>query len=310
MIESQHDAPQAGFAGRIAAAAHRLSPAERRVAHCLAERRDAVLLGSAAEIAALARTSDATVVRAVRALGFDGLAGLRQAMLAEITGAPTPAGRLAHTLEEAGGDSAQALRQVVAHHEASLATLRDPGFEAGFTGAIDILFAARRRHIFGIGPSGAMADYAALQFSRIGCPSSALSVSGVALADRLLAVEAGDVVLAIAYAPLYREVEAVLERASGLGVPVVLVSDSLGPILAGRVAQVLPVPRGRADHLALHGATLVLIEAMIVGLAARDRDRALASLTVLGACRGAVDKAWAKRGARSRPPVPLSRKPR
>jgi DNA-binding MurR/RpiR family transcriptional regulator len=288
------------FAERITAAMGQLSPAERRVARCLVEQKDAVLLGSAAEIAVLAGTSDATVVRTVRSLGFAGLAELRQVLLSDITGVPTPGGRLLRTLDEAGNDSAQALRHVIATHEEALAAMQGANFEASFAGAVDLLFAAKRRHVFGVGPSGMLADYARLQFNRIGLASSALTASGIGLADGLLGMNQGDAILMLAYAPSYREVELVLDRAQALGNPVVLLSDNLGPFVAGRVAEILPVPRGRADHLSMHAGTMVLIEALIIALAARDRERALASLESLSQFRGAIDKTWLKRGVKAK----------
>jgi DNA-binding MurR/RpiR family transcriptional regulator len=302
-ISAEGDKPaveQPSFVDQIAAAIHRLSPAEQRVARCLIEQKDAILLGSAVEIATLAGTSDATVVRTVRSLGFNGLSDLRQALLADITGVPTPSGRLRRTLEQAGKDTTQALRHVIGAHEDTVAAMKDAAFEEQFARAIDIIFVARRRHVFGLGPSGTLADYACLQFNRIGLASTALSVSGIGLADRLLAMGEGDAVLMLAYAPSYREVEMVLDRAQALGNPVVLISDNLGPYVADRVAEILPVPRGLADHLAMHAGTMVLIEAMIIGLAACDRDAALASLEAFSGFRSGIDKAWLKRGVKAK----------
>jgi hypothetical protein len=45
---------------------------------------------------------------------------------------------------------------------------------------------------------------------------------------------------------------------------------------------------------------MVLIEAMIIGLAARDRDAALASLEAFSGFRSGIDKAWLKRGVKAK----------
>ena len=127
---------------------------------------------------------------------------------------------------------------------------------------------------------------------------SCREVLSARIGDQLLGLQPGDAILMIAYAPLYREVTIVLEQARRSVVPVVLVSDSLGPYVADDVAVVLPVPRGKANHLAMHGGTMVLIEAIIIGLAGQDRDRALAALDRLSSLRGAIDKDWSKRGMR------------
>jgi len=285
------------FESRVLAALDTLAPAEQRIARFFIDQKQAVLLNSAAQIAERAGASDATVVRTARALGFESLSALRAALLSELTGMPSPGDRMERTLAETGGD---ALRHVMSIHEKALEALRDQQFAVSFERCIDILAGAARRHVFGIGPSGAMADYASLQFNRIGLPTNALSVSGIALADRLLWVGKGDAVLMMAYAPLYREVDILLDHAARHDVPVILISDDLGPLVAGKVAEILPLPRGNADHLAMHGGTMVLIEAMIVALAARNKEAALDSLDQLSMLRGSIDKAWSKRGTRKR----------
>jgi DNA-binding MurR/RpiR family transcriptional regulator len=291
---------QATFDAQILTTLEGLAPAEQRVARFFVDQKQAVLLSSAAQIAQLAGASDATVVRTARALGFESLSALRAALLSELTGTPSPGNRLERTLAETGGDAAGALHHVIGIHESVLDVLRRPEIAASFAHAIDILAGATRRHIFGIGPSGAMADYASLQFNRIGLPTSALSASGVALADRLLWLGKGDAVLMMAYAPLYREVEVVLDQARRHDVPVILISDNLGPLVADKVAEIIPIPRGKADHLAMHGGTMVLIEAMIVGLAGRRQEAAFDSLDQLSVLRGSIDKSWSKRGTKKK----------
>jgi DNA-binding MurR/RpiR family transcriptional regulator len=284
------------FDARIQAALENLTPAEQRMARFFVDQKQSVLLGSAAEIAQLAGTSDATVVRTARSLGFESLSALRAALLSDLTGAASPGKRLARTLEVTGDDAASALGHVIGIHESVLEMLKRPEMAASFARSVDVLAAANRRHVFGIGPSGAMADYASLQFNRIGLPTVALSASGIALADRLMWLGKGDAMLMMAYAPLYREVEVVLDQARQYNVPVVLISDNLGPLVSDKVAEILPVPRGTADHLAMHGGTMVLIEAMIIAMAGRRSQTAFDSLDRLSTLRGSIDKAWNKRG--------------
>lgn len=288
------------FEHRVYSAMIELKPAEQRVAQFFVDQKQAALLGSAAQIAELVGVSDATVVRAARALGFESLSALRAALLSELSGSTSPGNRLARTLAETDGDGGSALQHVIRIHENVLDVLRRPDIAETFERAVDILARAARRHVFGIGPSGSMADYASLQFNRIGLPTSALSSSGIALADHLLNLGEGDAVLMMAYAPLYREVEVVLEMTGRLSLPVVLISDNLGPFVADKVAEILPVPRGKADHLAMHGGTMVLLEAMIIALAGRSRDAAFDTLDRLSALRGSIDKAWTKRGTKKK----------
>ncbi|MET3901417.1 DNA-binding MurR/RpiR family transcriptional regulator [Devosia sp. UYZn731] len=300
-MTDQHDPDAiAEFDARVTASMGALSPAEQRIARFFIEQKHAVLLGSAAQIAEKAGTSDATVVRTVKSLGFDGLASLREALLSDVSGVISPGGRLRHTLEETGDDTTRALNHVIGAHEDVLSVLKRDDFAQSFARAVALLGAAKCRHVFGIGPSGAMADYASLQFNRIGMPTRAMSESGITLADQLLWVNEGDAILMMAYAPLYREVSVVLDQAQGKGVPVVLISDTLGPLVGDKIADILPVPRGKAGHLAMHGGTMVLVEAMIIALASHNPEASLGHLDSLSTLRAAIDKDWSKRGTRKK----------
>ncbi|MDE3080554.1 MAG: MurR/RpiR family transcriptional regulator [Paracoccaceae bacterium] len=290
-----------GFDLRVEASLPRLSPAEARMALFFTAHKEAVVLHSAAQIAEAAGASDATVVRTARSLGYGGLLELREDLLAELTGAASPARLLSRTLDATTGEPAAILAHVVELHEDALAALRRPDLAEAFAHALDLMAGAAVRHVFGIGPSGAIARYAALQFNRIGLRSAALTEPGVALADQLAWVAPGDVIVMLAYAPLYREVEVILDRAADVRARVVLISDRLGPVVGNRADCVLTVPRGRTDHLALHGATMVLIEALTLGLAARDRTGAIGHLDSVSRLRGRIDRDWLKRGTRLRP---------
>ena len=288
------------FEMRMTAQLAQMSLTEQRLARAISLQKERVVLASAAQIADLAGTSDATLLRMMRVLGYETLAELREEVLADITGSTAPSLRMQSTIEAAGSDPARLLAHVIGIQRDHLAALGAPALAESYATALDLLAQAQAAHVFGLGPSGAMADYFALQLGRVGLPSYGITRSGIGLADQLLAMRAGDVLVLIAYAPLYREVRVVLERAEALGLPVVLISDSLGPILAGRVAVTLDVPRGRSEHLALHSATLVMIEALVLGLSARNRDRALDTLDEFASLRAAIDSGWTKRGTRRR----------
>ncbi|MGV8856502.1 MAG: MurR/RpiR family transcriptional regulator [Devosia sp.] len=293
------------FRGIVDAAMPQLTASEQRMARFFAANMHAVLLESAAQIAERAASSDATVVRTAKALGFDGLLALREAILADLSGGISPAERLKRTLSSSGSEAGRILSHVVAAHDDGLTALRSEDFEQTFTRAVSLLASSRRRHVFGLGPSGSIAGYATLQFNRIGFDSRALDRAGIALADQLMEMGPGDAVLLFAYAPIYKEVAVVLEQAAQLGLPVILVSDSMGPLVSEQISEILPVPRGKSAHLAMHGATMVLVDALIAALAATQQADALSTLLRLASLRADLDPAWAGRGVRraTKPPV-------
>ena len=286
------------FDRRLSEGIGRLSPSELRLARHVAANKDLAILASAAQIADMAGTSDATVLRMVRGLAYDSLADMRKDLLSDLTAASSPASRMEETIRETGSDPARVLAHVVAQQDRQLRALLDPGLAPAFNTALEVLSDAEVVHVFGLGPSGIMAEYLALQLARMGQHTRAIRQSGVGLGDQLMAMGQGDAVVVFAYAPIYREIEVLLDRAEALRLPVVMVSDSLRPLVEGRVTCILEVPRGRSGHLALHSATMVVIEALALGFAARNPERSLSALEEFANLRAAIDGTWAKRGTR------------
>jgi DNA-binding MurR/RpiR family transcriptional regulator len=284
------DAPPAdAFGERLAAALPGLPPAGRRVARFLAEHRPLALALSALELAAKTGTSDATVVRTVQALGFAGLPELKRELAAALAAPPPdPAIAMRRTLAEAGADSGRAVDLAIETQREAVEALAQPEARATLRAAVAALHPARRILVFGLGPSAALARYLAILLGRAGRATRALDASGIALADQLLDLGAGDALLVLAYGRAYREVAALFEEARRLGLPLVLVTDSLDRSLARQADVVVPARRGRARRVALHGATLVALEAIALGLAAMDGDRALAALDRLNDLRAAI----------------------
>ena len=171
---------------------------------------------------------------------------------------------------------------MLAAHEEALTTLRSAAFREQLGQALPLLHTARRIVVFGIGPSAALARYTAVLLARGGRDSDA---TGIMLADQMLALRAGDVVLALAFGRAYREVIGLFAEARRLRLPIVLISETANSALAKWTHVVLVIPRGKPRRLALHAATLAGLEAIALALAAANRERAVATLEKLNALR-------------------------
>jgi DNA-binding MurR/RpiR family transcriptional regulator len=273
---------------RLAAAGSRLGPTELRVARFMCDHREEVLVSSALALAAKLGTSDATVIRAVQALGYGGMGDLRKRLAEELREVHTLAARMARTLDDVGRSPEGILERTLAEHLRALERLRRDVRPPLFEATLARIAAAERVFVFGIGPSGAMADYFALQLARIGFEAASLTASGALLADGLNRLRPGDVLVALAFGRVYRELAALIACAQAARVITVLITDALASVMRRRVDQVLRVERGRADALSLHTATLALIEALLVGVAARRPGETLASLKRLNALRAGL----------------------
>jgi DNA-binding MurR/RpiR family transcriptional regulator len=289
-----HDDPEStgdDFTARLSRLGPALGAAGLRVARFIARNPAAALGASATALAARAGTSDATVIRTVQALGYTGLAELKAALAAALDRPErpaTPADNMRLTLGELHGASVQAIDMVLDAHDDALVTLRSGAFGDQLGHALPILRDAARIAVFGIGPSSMLARYAALVLARAGRGTCCLDASGIALADQMLDLRAGDAVLALAYGRPYREALGLLAHARALGVPLVLITDKTSGPLASQADAVLAVPRGRRGHVALHGATMLAIEIVVLALAASDQTRTLAHLERLNTLRALV----------------------
>jgi len=273
------------FDKRLNAKLAGLRPAERRVARFVQERPEEALIGSAAAIAESTNTSDATVIRTAKALGYASLDDLRRDVAARLRSDLSPAARMTRTLSELRGDAHHVLEATLAIHIAALEALRRDISPDRFDRVVASIVDAERMFVFGIGPSSAMANYFTLQLGRLGFEAAGLTHTGLLLADGIKQLRKGDLLAILAYGHLYAEVDALLERASKLQLPTILFTDSLEDELGPRVDIVLKVARGRTDMMSLHTATLGLIEALLVGVAARRPEKSLASLKDLDELR-------------------------
>jgi len=273
------------FEERIAERFGQMSPAEQRVVRFFQGNREEVLIASAAALAAKADTSDATVVRATKALGFSGLEELRRTLADELRHSLSPAERLTRTLGEVGSSLSAAFEMTLEIHLRSLESLRRSITPELFASAVEGIAGARRIVVFGLGPSSAIAFYLVTQLARFGLDASSLTNTGLLFADDLRKLREGDLVIMLAYGRVYAELAALLDEIDRRGLRSFLLTDTLAEILRQRVDLVLPVARGRADMLSMHTATLGFIEALLVGVAAKRPDETLASLKALNEAR-------------------------
>ncbi len=162
---------------------------------------------TAREIAAAVDTSDATVVRTARSLGFESLRELRRAI-----GATFEADLTArfHATVDTHPSSHDVLDAVIDEQIENLEALRRRVPATAFDEATHVLAAASHVWWCGIGPSASLADYAAFLSRRLGLASGSLTHAGTDHADELLAVGTGHAVVVLAYGRIHRYVRVLL----------------------------------------------------------------------------------------------------
>lgn len=269
------------FSEILLASKPELNQSELRVAQYISNNRHHALHASAQELAEKSQTSDATVVRAAKSLGFDGLAALRRALAAELEAGVPPANRVEWTLESIGGNIGQALEDTLSLHQASLMRLQETLPNAAYYHLVSQILSAKKVVIFGIGPSAAIANYFATQLRRFGITVTVFSHSGLLLADELLQIQKDDLVLLLAYGHLYTEIKVLLDHAVSVGAKTSLITDNLRDKLMSKVSLIIQLPTGAVDGFLMHTVTLAFIEAVLVGVASCASGEVIQNLKVL-----------------------------
>ena len=272
------------------AAARDLSPAEERVAAFFAQHREEVVFLSAMEIAARLDTSDATVIRAAQSLGYGGLPALKTELREALRTRATPTLRLGRSLEDLGDDPTDVLEHVLATEMQLLHDARETLRAADFARALDLLMRADRVVVQGLGPNAPLAEYFVSRLRRMRRAGLSVGARGQALADALLDMRKGDVVIVLAYDRQNPETELILERAKDLRVPSILITDTLGLALAGQFTVALSARRAGGGMFHLSAITVVVLDALLFGLAGRDRAGALGAAEELQELRGRIEE--------------------
>ncbi|MRT51301.1 MurR/RpiR family transcriptional regulator [Raoultella sp. RIT712] len=285
------------FGDRFRARAHQLSPRLLAVVSYINENREVVLERTAMEIAAATQTSDATVVRAIQALGFAGLRELKQTMERWFGPSVTSSEKMLSTVNALSSDVNSSIDFVLEGHQRACEVLSRPANRAAVAQAVALLSEARQVAIFGIGASGILAEYTGRLFSRIGLPSYVMNRTGFSLAEQLINLQRGDVMIMMGQKSPHREGMTALREARRLGIPTILLTQAVDSRFSQEAQVVIDVPRGGDNgRVPLHGTVLVCLEMLVLSVATTSPQRTIKSMKRINELHKAIGKSGGKRG--------------
>lgn len=248
------------------------------------------------EIAAATQTSDATVVRAIQALGFAGLRELKQTMERWFGPSITSSEKMLSTVNALSCDVNSSIDFVLEGHQRACEVLSRPTNRAAVAQAVALLSEARQVAIFGIGASGILAEYTGRLFSRIGLPSSVLNRTGFSLAEQLIGLQRGDVMIMMGQKSPHREGMTALREARRLGIPTILLTQAVDSRFSQEAQVVIDVPRGGDNgRVPLHGTVLVCLEMLVLSVATATPQRTMKSMKRINELHKAIGKSGGKR---------------
>lgn len=233
----------------------RLSAAAQRLLNHIEQHPNAVLVSSALDLGSRIDASDATVIRAIQSLGFDGLPHLKAAIAEKLDqGVRTPVEKVGVTLSHLTQERDRTPFQLVIEaYTQMFGRLSGLPLSAQIEAAVRVLDSANRIGLYGGGPPGRLAQQTATHLVRIGRSGFVLEDTGHAFADQVLGLRPGDAVILIAYGTALREALLIKAELQRVGGQLVVITDNPRGRVAKGAQVVLEVPRTEVGNMMLYG---------------------------------------------------------
>lgn len=269
-----------------------LSAAATRLLDYIERHPNAVLVSSALDLAAKIDASDATVIRSIQSLGFDGLPHLKTVIAEKLDeGTRTPVEKVGVTVRELTLDRSRSpLQLVIDAYARTLDRLSRPTLSDEFEAAARLLNDAGRIGLFGGGPLSRLAQQTATHLGRIGRASFVMEGTGHAFADPLLGLQPDDAVILLAYGKVHKESLLLKEELERIGGKLVVITDNPTGRLARGAQAVLEAPRTEVGNMTFYGTILLALETLVLSLTQLGPDRAMETARRLRDFRSELDR--------------------
>ncbi len=261
-----------------------LTKSEKRIATFLLQKPEEAAFLSVSELAAQLDLSEATAVRFAQTLGFNGYPELREALQDSFRHQVTHSARIKERLSELR-QNGSIFEQLVASEINYLTQALRTIDRAAITQAVELLQNSERIFVFSLGPSIPLVDLLAIRLTRFGRQVITMTTTGREVLEPLLLLNNRDVLLAIAFFSATPTLKFVLDYAQRVECPVILLTDTLEPVVGDKAKVVLAARRGPVSSFHSLTVPMTIINAILLTLAQTDQDRTLSSLDRLDELR-------------------------
>ena len=266
-----------------------LTKSEKRIANYLSQNQDDAAFLSAGEIAERLDLSEATMVRFARTIGFENYPDMREALQENFRHRLTHSSRLRSRLDDlrAEGDI---FERVVASEIDYLTEALQTLDRKAFNEAVELLHTHQRVFVFGLGPSLSLVDLLEIRLTRSARHVISLGTSGREMLEPMLLMNDTDLLIAIGFFNLTPSLQMVLEYANQHKTPVILLTDTLGPMVGDKADIVLAARRGPVS--AFHSLTvpMTILNALLLALSSLEQEKVMTNLDKLDQLRGRLQK--------------------
>jgi DNA-binding MurR/RpiR family transcriptional regulator len=272
--------PEAHVIQTIQTKLRQMTPQHQSVAHVFLETFDRAVFMSAREVSELARTSEATVVRFAKSLGFSGFPEFQGALQVILRQKMVPKERL----QRAGGVPKTLEGVIDRIMESALANLQETRAMINLRDLQSVaaaLIGAKVRYVIGLRGSSGTAEWLGHCLGLALSDVRTITQGGPFLFEQLISATKRDVVVALSYPRYTKWTVEGLSFARARGARTIAITDSrLSP--AAQVADITLVAVANSATFAnSYVAPMLITDAVIGAILSLDTDATLARLDAL-----------------------------
>ncbi|MGH7827366.1 MAG: MurR/RpiR family transcriptional regulator [Candidatus Binatia bacterium] len=258
-----------------------LNGAQKRIGHYLQNDSSALLLSNVSDLAQAVGVSKSTVVRFAKSLGYKGFPEFRREIQKEMRHKLRAAARMEETFAELGNDEnifAKLIKRDVQLLQETLQAASFPDFHK----AVEIIWRARQVFIIGLNASMALAYLLHFRLVRVKKDARWIFLTGgTSLLEQLAFMEQRDVLIAIDFLQVPREVHTALQHAKKVGAPILGITDFPSSAIAKAADVCLYAKRGLHSTVNSLTPAFSLVNALAIAVVWTKKADSIKALTDL-----------------------------
>lgn len=248
------------------------SKRQKQISAYLLENYDKAAYMTASKLGSIVNVSESTVVRYANELGFDGYPQLQSA-LQELTKTNLTAYQRVEVTDNLIGDG-DVLKKVLSSDAERIKTTLEEIDCKAFETSVEKICSARRIYVIGIRSSSTLASFLSHSLNVIFDNVVSLeALSRDDLFEQILGISDEDVLVAISFPRYSNRVIRAVDFAESHGANVIAITDSVTSPIAEKANEVLVARSDMISYVDSLVAPLSLINALIIGISKKMKDR-------------------------------------
>jgi len=267
---------------------NQLTKSEKRIANHIRKHQEECAFLSAGELADTLDLSEATIVRFARSLGYESYPAMRKVLQNTYRHRITHSTRLRNRLDDLRESGDLFERLVISDMDYMTQALESVNRD-DLRRAVELIQQHKRVFIFGVGPSVTLVSLMELRLCRFGWQVVSLTTAGREILEPLLLMGENDLLFVICFFDVSPTLHFVLDYAAEVHTPVIMLTDTLGPIVGNKADVVLSAKRGPVSGFHSLVVPMTIINSLLLSLA-NDESLVMQNLDNLDQLRERLQK--------------------